>query len=383
MSMHTRVIRHRPDSGWSAPLPTELDGSTTLLLAFATLPPEAAAAPLAELRAAFPKACLLGCSSSGEIEGGTVHDGGLTLTVVRFGHTRLRAAAAPLAVPEASATAGAQLAQALQAPDLAAVFLLSDGLKTNGTALARGLRAALGPEVVVTGGLAGDGDRFAHTWVVHEGAPQAGWATAVGLYGTKVRVSHGCDGGWTDFGPERRVTRSRDNVLYELDGQPALALYKRYLGERAAGLPGTALLFPLAIRRAGERDGDPLVRTILAIDEEAQSMTFAGDIPEGSIARLMRASTERLVDSAGEAGTQAGRGVPSDTPALALSVSCVGRRLVLGERTDEEVEMVQSAMPAGTAHAGFYSYGEIAPSLAGGAADLHNQTMTVTVVYEA
>lgn len=380
--MQTQLIRHLAGKGWSAPLPREMDGSDTLVLAFTTVPAPEAALRLRELREAMPRACVLGCSTSGEIHDGEVHDGGLTLTVTRFEHTRLRRAAAPLEGADASAQAGERLARALSAPDLASVFVLSDGLQTNGTALVRGLRAHLDPKVVVTGGLAGDGDRFAHAWVVQDDAPQTGWATAVGLYGSRVRVGHGCDGGWTDFGPERRVTRARDNVLYELDGQPALALYKRYLGDRAAGLPGAALLFPLAIRRAGQEHGEPLVRTILSIDEATQSMTFAGDIPEGSIARLMRASTERLVDSAGLAAQQAGRDLPAEAQALALSVSCVGRRLVLGERTDEEVEMVQGAMPAGTVHAGFYSYGEIAPSLAGGAADLHNQTMTVTVVCE-
>lgn len=380
--MHTKLIRHQAGKGWSHALPRDMDGADTLALAFTTLPAPTAALLLRELREALPEACVLGCSTSGEIHDGGVHDEGLTLTLTRFQHTRLQRAAAPLEGPDASVQAGERLAQALNAPDLVAVFVLSDGLQTNGTALARGLRAHLHPQVVVTGGLAGDGDRFAHAWVVQDDAPQTGWATAVGLYGRRVRVSHGCDGGWTDFGPERRVTRARENVLYELDGQPALALYKRYLGERAAGLPGAALLFPLAIRRAGHGHGEPLVRTILGIDEATQSMTFAGDVPEGSIARLMRASTERLLDSAGLAGQQAGRDLPADAQALALSVSCVGRRLVLGERTDDEVEMVQGALPAGTAHAGFYAYGEIAPSLAGGAADLHNQTMTVTVFCE-
>jgi hypothetical protein len=171
-------------------------------------------------------------------------------------------------------------------------------------------------------------------------------------------------------------------VLYELDGQPALDLYRTYLGDRAAGLPGTALLFPLAIRRPGQRDAEPLVRTILGIDEAARSMTFAGDIPVGSVARLMRASTDRLVDSAGQAGRAAASGLRPESEALVLAVSCVGRRLVLGERTEEEVEMVREAMPGRCTQLGFYSYGEISPALPGGAADLHNQTMTVTTLQE-
>jgi hypothetical protein len=178
------------------------------------------------------------------------------------------------------------------------------------------------------------------------------------------------------------VTRAQGNVLYELDGKPALALYKSYLGERANGLPATALLFPLSIRR-GDDDSHPLIRTILGVDEAAQSLTFAGDVPEGHLARLMRTNTERLIQSAGLAGRAAARDFPACASPLALSVSCVGRRLVLGERTEEEIESVLDALPRGTGQVGFYSYGEMSPRAPGSGCDLHNQTMTVTLLDEA
>ena len=192
---------------------------------------------------------------------------------------------------------------------------------------------------------------------------------------------HGCDGGWSDFGPERRITRSEGNVLFELDGKPALDLYKAYLGERAAELPGTALLFPLSVRREGDGQ-ESLVRTILGVDEAQQSLTFAGDMPQGGIARLMRANTDKLIGSAGHAARQATCGASDVDDSLVISVSCVGRRLVLGERTDEEVETVLDSAPRRAGHVGFYSYGEISPAVPGGASELHNQTMTVTVFSE-
>jgi hypothetical protein len=184
-----------------------------------------------------------------------------------------------------------------------------------------------------------------------------------------------------DFGPERSITRSEGHVLYELDGKPALDLYKAYLGELALGLPGSALRFPLSIRRPGS-DAPPLVRTILAIDEAQRSLTFAGDMPQGHAARLMRTTNDSLIDSAARASAQALGSLAAGGQALVVSVSCVGRRLVLGERTEEEVESVLESAPTGTSHVGFYSYGEISPGAAGGASDLHNQTMTVTVFSE-
>ena len=376
-----RTVNYCLKGGWSQPLPTDLDSPQTLVLAFAA--PELAdgPAPLAELAAAFPQSIVVGCSTSGEIAGASVNDASISVAVARFEHTRLRRAFTPIDGAADSHAAGQRLAEQLADDDLRAVFVLSDGLCVNGTPLVAGLSAGLSTDVVITGGLAGDGSRFGRTWVLDRGQPEANRICAVGFYGDRLRVGHGCDAGWSDFGPERRITRAEGNVLYELDGKPALDLYKTYLGDRAEGLPGTALLFPLAVRREGS-DAEPLVRTILGISEEDQSLTFAGDMPQGGVARLMRANTDKLIGSAGAAARHATGAFAPDDQALVISVSCVGRRLVLGERTEEEVETVVEGAPPRSAHVGFYSYGEISPLVDGGSSELHNQTMTVTVFSE-
>ena len=379
--MQQKTLSYSPDAGWTAPLPTGMDGPQTLVLAFAAPEFAEAPAPLAELAARFPASVLVGCSTSGEIAGARVGDAGISVAVVRFEHTRLLRAFTRIDGPADSHAAGLRLAQQLAGDDLRAVFVLSDGLCVNGTPLVAGLAAGLPPGVAITGGLAGDGSRFERTWVLDRGQPEANRICAVGFYGDRLRVGHGCDAGWSDFGPERRITRAVGNVLYELDGKPALDLYKTYLGDRAEGLPGTALLFPLAVRR-DEPGNEPLIRTILAVDEAQQSLTFAGDLPQGGIARLMRANNDKLIGSAGVAARQATGAFAADDDALVISVSCVGRRLVLGERTEEEVETVLDGAPSRSAHVGFYSYGEISPSVPGGISELHNQTMTVTVFSE-
>ena len=380
--MQLKTLIHTRDQGWLAPLPAELDGPQTLVLAFGAAEYAEQPQAFAELAAALPRSVLIGCSTSGEIAGAQVSDASISVAVARFERTPLVRALTEVRDASDSQAAGARLAAQLPSSGLRAVFVLSDGLHVNGTALVEGIAGALPAGVAITGGLAGDGARFERTWVLDGAQPRARHVCAVGLYGEHVRVTHGCDGGWSDFGPERRITRSAGNVLYELDGQPALDLYKTYLGERAAGLPGTALLFPLAIRRPGAT-GEALVRTILGIDESARSMTFAGDMPEGAVARLMRTSNERLIDSASHAAGQAAQGSGGGATPLVISVSCVGRRLVLGERTDEEVETVVDGAPRAAGHVGFYSYGEISPALGGsGVSELHNQTMTVTVLDE-
>jgi len=380
--MHCQTTTHTTPSGWSQPLPRHLDGAQTLVLAFGASDLVDAPQPLAELAAAFPNSVVMGCSTSGEIAGPFVQDQSISVAVAQFEHTRLKRACTTIDNAADSHAAGARLAAQLNGEGLRSVFILSDGMHVNGTPLVAGLAEGLPPGVQITGGLAGDGSRFARTWVLGDPEPKAQQLCAVGFYGERLRVGHGCVGGWLDFGPERRITKAEGNVLYELDGKPALQLYKTYLGDMAKDLPGAALLFPLAVRRSAG-DGESVVRTILGIDEATQSMTFAGDMPQGGIARLMRATNDQLIDSAGQAGRAALGMIQADSPALVVSVSCVGRRLVLGQRTDEEVEIVLEDAPAGSAHVGFYSYGEISPSVAGGACELHNQTMTVTVFSES
>jgi hypothetical protein len=200
------------------------------------------------------------------------------------------------------------------------------------------------------------------------------------LYGSRLKVGFGSLGGWDSFGPERVVTRSKANVLYELDGRSALGLYRQYLGEQANGLPATGLLFPLSIRTRA--DETPVVRTILSIDEEAQSLTFAGDIPEGAYARLMNANFDRLIAGAAGAARTSYQAIGSTAPGLAILISCVGRKLVLKQRIEEEVEAVRKVLGAHAVLTGFYSYGEISPFTPGARCELHNQTMTITTLSE-
>jgi len=377
MKLHR--LGYHADQGWSDTFP-ELDSERTLVLTFGDASYRDNQAPLEQLRQAFPNSQLIGCSTSGEIHGNTVCDQSLSVAIAQFEHTDLHAAVASVTESDESYVAGREIAQQLtQQEGLKAIFLLSDGLGVNGSQLVRGINDIVRDDVIVTGGLAGDGDRFGSTWCLEGGKPVSGIVRAIGLYGDRVRVGYGSKGGWDIFGPERHVTRSEDNVLFELDGKPALQLYKEYLGDRAEGLPATGLLFPLALRQDRE-DERKLVRTILAVDEQNQSMTFAGDIPEGSLVQLMRANFDRLIDGAGDAGLQT-RERNEDNSMLAIAISCVGRRLVLGERTEEEVEAALASFPPGTEQVGFYSYGEISP-LGLGSCDLHNQTMTLTTIGE-
>lgn len=384
--MQSATFLYTRDQGWSVSEFPALDAESTLVFLFGGSAYIDDPSAIDSLTRAYPKSTIIGCSSAGEIHGTHIVDDALSVAVVRFDRTRIRRVSEVVTPGEPSVDAGAKLGAALAGPDLRAVFVLSDGIAVNGSELLSGIHRHVDSSVVVTGGLAGDGTRFKRTWVMSDNKPSPGVVVAVGLYGDSVRVSHGSRGGWDPFGPERVVTRSSGNVLFELDGEPALSLYKTYLGERAAGLPATALLFPLALRaRSSDSSGSPpdktLVRTILAVDEEKQSMTFAGDVPEESVVQLMRANFDRLIEGASEASRIAE--APADQDSLLIAISCVGRRIVLGERTEEEVEAAAEVSPAGQPLVGFYSYGEISPFAPGQCGSLHNQTMTLTRIWEA
>lgn len=379
--MKTDTLTWNPQKGWSPAL-TAAPASADLVLYFGASSLLAQEnGPLAELINRFPGAVCAGCSTAGEILGASVSDDSLAVLCVKFASTRVRAESIVVAQAADSHLTAQELGRRLLAPDLRHVLVLSDGLLVNGTALTTGFRASLPDHVHVTGGLAGDGSNFKRTMAGHGRDISPGRVVALGFYGEHFKAAHGSAGGWEAFGPRRLVTSSKGNVLLTLDGQPALNLYKSYLGERAAGLPATGLLFPLELLATKDAEHG-LVRTILAIDEASQSLTFAGDIPQGHYVRLMKANTDALIDGAETAGRHALHAA-DPLSSFAVLVSCVGRRLVMGQRIEEEVEAVLDQIGRSVPAAGFYSYGEICPSGLVHSCDLHNQTMTLTVFTEA
>ena len=337
----------------------------------------------------YPNAEIVLCSTAGEIFDDGVQEGTVSVTAVEFEKTRVRSASVNIEnFNGCSYEAGKMLVDQLLAHDgLAYILVLSDGGSVNGSELVKGINSRVQDRVLVTGGLAGDGTAFKSTLVGLNATPGYGQIAAIGLYGGSLQVSHGSMGGWESFGPERIITKSKGNQLFMIDDESALDLYKKYLGPYADELPGSALLFPLLVRVSNEEE--PVVRTILSIDEESKSMRFAGDVPEGASVRFMKANFDRLVDAASAAANQAagasGTGASGGQSAgigggssLSVLISCVGRKIILGNRVSEEVEAVKDVFGGKTLVTGFYSYGEIAPHSSRVQCQLHNQTMTIT-----
>ena len=330
-----------------------------------------------ELKERYPDAHIVGGSTAGTVLGTSITDNDIVATAVYFEKSSVKIVSADIEDPSKLQETASVLVSQLQSPDLKHVLVLSDGIHFNGSELAKGINIKEGPPV--TGGLVGDNGRFQKTYILADGPAKQKSVVFVGFYGDHLYTGHGCFAGWGEFGVDRIITKSKGNVVYEIDNQPALSLYKKYLGEFAEQLPASGLRFPLSIRNSD--DNFTLIRTLLAINEEEQSLTFAGDVPEGSITLLMKGNVDDLIASAGEAAKQAGHS--NGNTGLAVIISCVGRKLLMDQMADEELETVQNILGENTWMTGFYSYGELAPySEDLWQCQLHNQTMTLMSIYE-
>ncbi|MBT7410116.1 MAG: hypothetical protein HN826_10480, partial [Methylococcales bacterium] len=287
---------------FSAPVDIDADDSPqTLVTVFAQRCVDATLFDYLKNR--YPNSVVIGCSTSGQIINQDIVDEEVVVGVCRFEKTTLKIGSEKVSSSDDSYLAGKKLAQSLNDQELRAIFLLSDGLLVNGSELISGINSEVSNDVSVTGGLAGDADKFESTWVLNNSVADSGAIVGVGFYGDAIKIAHGSQGGWDKFGVERTATKSEHNVLYTIDDRPALELYKEYLGDRAEGLPSTGLLFPLFVKIQNDQElvEKQVVRTILAVSEEDNSLTFAGDIPIGSKIQLMRANFDRLVDGAADA----------------------------------------------------------------------------------
>lgn len=334
-----------------------------------------------DVRNLYPTADIVGCSTSGEITSNNVYDNSMLVTAIQFENTKTECAQTNINEHTDSFEAGKYLIEQLhKVPDtLISIFVISDGTKINAGEFVRGLNAGNKNKVPITGGLAGDAANFISTSTGLNELPTEGNIIAVGFYGKSLKVGYGSFGGWEEFGKERTITKSCKNIVYEIDGVNALGLYKEYLGPYAADLPGSALLFPLSFK---EESGKTLVRTILSINEYDKSVTFTGNLPEGSKIRLMKASFNNLIKGPSMAAKHSLIKDTTKEVELALVISCVGRKLILGDRSYEGVVAVRKELGTKTVMSGFYSYGEISPVNESKECELLNQTVTIVTFLE-
>lgn len=375
-----QLQHYKYSKDWNETFDTTLDSEKTLILVFGSSDKELVKKPLKELQQAFPNSIIIGASTAGEIFMDEVHKDSIIVTIVKFETTQIKLATREIKKINDSFRIGEEMSDELQANDLANIFILSDGLNINGSQLTDGFNANLNTGVLASGGLASDKANFISTWILINGEAKSNFVSAIGLYGKNIRIGYGSHAGWDILGIKKKVTKAVDNTVYTLDNKPILDIYKRYLGEKAKDLPASGLLFPLGIYNDGIKE-NIIVRTVLGVNEEEKSITFAGDIPEASTVCLMKSNNDKLISAALDAGEEIDLQDYQDEAFLSIAISCIGRKLVLKQRVEEELEATLEHLPKNTLQVGFYSYGEISPSGIK-SCDLHNQTMTLTSIWE-
>ena len=375
--MQTELITWNSSSGWNKL--TSFLKQADLVLCFFDPKLAQNSSLFLEIKKFFPNSIVLGCSTAGEIFQEEVQEDSLVLVALKLEKSWFEYRTAKVSNKLEFKQVGLELSKSLPKEDLQLGFLLSVGHNINGSELLEGILQNFPKQIPLSGGLAGDGIKFTKTYVLVNSSLMDDSIILIGFYGKDFIAKTGSFGGWSNFGPVRKITKSEGNVLYELDHKPALDLYKEYLGDEANFLPASALRFPINIFPS-EKSSDSVVRTILSINEEEKSMTFAGNIPTSYFCRLMTASFESLIEGASQASKMIN--FFNKENSLAILISCIGRKLVLGQRTVEEIEAVRANVGKLTQLIGFYSYGEIAPSGKLLDCELHNQTMTITFLSE-
>lgn len=379
--MDIEKILWTKDSGWKFDRSKEFGDSAQLILIFGAVPALKDGSLLSHLRKVYPSAIFFGCSSAGEISGCRVFDDSLVAVAIRFEHTTLDYTSVKISDFKSGYDVGSHLANSFDKKGLKHVIVFSDALNINGSKLVDGIVDNLPENISLTGGMAGDPGELKETYVIHNDKIKSGIVSALGLYSDRLKIGYGSRGGWDPFGPYRLITRSKGNVVYEMDGKPALDLYKKYLGDHAKGLPATALFFPISLKDTPSSESG-VVRAVLSVDEKNRSLSFAGEVPEGHYAQLTRANYDHMIDGAIEAAEIALDAAGAKKIDLVILVSCYARKMVMRQRTEEELEGVLGVFGDETTIVGFYSLGEISPFQPGMRSALHNQTMTITTIQE-
>ena len=330
----------------------------------------------------YPDAVITGCSTAGEIEDIAVHDSTIMVTGVKFDKSNVEYNEVYIPSVNKSRQAGTELIEKFQQEGLRHLFVLCDGINVNGEDLVNGLKHQSDQKYGITGGMAADGTKFKNTFVITNDLEiKENMMVGIGFYGDDLKVGYGALGGWDSFGVDRIVTKAHKNIIYEIDGEPVLDLYKNFLKEQARNLPASGLLFPLSVR--DKATDKPVVRTLKAVNEQDKSITFIGDVKEGAVVRLMKANIERLINAAEGAAELSIESIGNTHTDLSILISCVGRRMVLNQIIDEEVEAVRDVVGEDAIISGFYSYGEISPLMSGSKCELHSQSMSITSFSES
>lgn len=366
------------DGSWSENFPKDMDSPKTIVLIFGNDEQR-----VQEVIKAFPKSHIAGSSTFGEIYGGHVYDKTVSVSVIKFSDVKIKSVEVPFTDYAESYNTGVKVFQELNEDKLSGILVFTKGLVFNGDQFAKGINSKNNKNVLIGGGMAGDPE-VKDTWVISKQGKRTQAVVAVGFYGDNFQMMISTESGITPLGVERTVTKSDKNILYEVNHKPALEFYREFLGDNFKDLTKSAIQYPIAVSKDYKISQAELVRTPYTINEKDQSVTFTGEVPEGLQIRLMMAGSENMVSGSEKAAQDTKTRIKKakGDPAFVLLVSCASRKMVMGEFTEEEIDMVQTVLgQKDYTISGYYAFGEIV-SAQGGTCVLQNQTINLISFYE-
>ena len=245
------------------------------------------------------------------------------------------------------------------------LVMLPDGLAGDGLKIIKGAQQVLGEDFEIVGGSLGDEDKFKQTFQYFNGKAYNDVVVGVLICSNKITTASGVRSGWESVGPRFRCTSSKVNVVYKFGDKTALEVYTEFLGqERAKKLPAIGLEYPIGMvdEKAKIEGYDYFqIRCPLAVNKDDGSITFAASIPEGKEVTLTYSSRNSIIRGSTLAAKQVQKTLGKSKPKLVLMFSCVARKMVLGRRTNEEINSVRKVIGRNVPVFGFYTYGEIGP----------------------
>lgn len=250
--------------------------------------------------------------------------------------------------------------------DALSLLVFPDGMGGDGIRVIEGLHSVLGSGFEIVGGYLGDDERFESTFQYYDGKIYRDTIVGLLISGRGEFITGiGVRSGFRSIGNRFYCTAAEGNVVKKFEEERALDLYKKFLGEaRSRRLPGICLEYPFGlIDEKSSIQGKEYfqLRCGLAVDHTMGTISLAASVPEGSPITLTAASRGEIIDGAKLAAQQARDSLQGAKPLAIFMFSCVGRKLVLGRRTQEEVTAVRKILGEDVPLIGFYTYGEMGP----------------------
>jgi len=255
------------------------------------------------------------------------------------------------------------------------IFLtLLSGLKSDGEKFIKGLKESATDEVKVFGGLAGDDSLFKETFVFYNNNSINNGAAVLLLDGDKFESDGISTSGWIGLGAEKKITRSEGNVVYTIDDEPAMEVYKKYLDIKDEDLPGIGVEYPLLVYRD---NGTNVLRAVLQVNKENKSLIFAGTVEEGSTVKFSSSPGFEVIEQTKKEISLKWKS--NNTAEIIFIFSCMARHLAMGPNIEEEIKIAYQLWQVPIA--GFFTYGEIGVNYKG-ICDFHNETLALLLIKE-